>query len=153
MFVKKKIRPVRTQNKISAPLIGNKYKIDITQKCNSLHQKYVNIRNMQTSTCNTDLIVNINTTIITLLTWFHYQWLILNTPSVVPISIHISGFNFLTQSPQFQHIIIRNFKLHSQPSLPSFTYKKCLRPICFLRFRTVSSVLPESTTRKFSSTM
>ena len=36
-----KIRHIHTQNKIAAPLINNTHKIDITQKCNSLHQKYI----------------------------------------------------------------------------------------------------------------
>ena len=47
----------------------------------------------------------------------------MNTPSVLPIWIHIIGFKFLTQSSQFWPLIIRDFKLHSHPSLPSSTYK------------------------------
>ena len=43
MFVLKKIWHVKTKNKITSPSIINTYEIDITQKCNGLHQKYVDI--------------------------------------------------------------------------------------------------------------
>ena len=39
----KKIRHIRTQNKITVPYISNTYETYITQKCNSLHQKYLDI--------------------------------------------------------------------------------------------------------------
>ena len=39
----KNTRHIRTHNKIMAPSISDMYKTDITQKCNGLHQKYVDI--------------------------------------------------------------------------------------------------------------
>ena len=70
--------PCMNSEKIMAPSISNMYKTDITQKCNGLHQNYVDITkirrhknaigvNMWTSTLNADLLLNINTNIITLL--------------------------------------------------------------------------------------
>ena len=44
--------------------------------------KYVDIK------LNADLLVNSNTSLITLLMWFHLQLLLLVTPSVLPISIN-----------------------------------------------------------------
>ena len=38
-----KIRQIGTQNKITAPFNNNTHKIDIVQKCNGLHRKYVDI--------------------------------------------------------------------------------------------------------------
>ena len=38
-----KIRHMFTQNNISAPFINNMNEIDITQNCNILHRKYVDI--------------------------------------------------------------------------------------------------------------
>ena len=62
------IRHVHTQNKIAAPLINNTHKIDITQKCNSLHQEYIGItENMWTQKRNVDILVNSNMTLIALL--------------------------------------------------------------------------------------
>ena len=63
---------------IMAPSISNMYETDITQKCNGLHQNYVEITkirrhknemggNMWTSKLNADVLLNINTNIITLL--------------------------------------------------------------------------------------
>ena len=65
----KKIRHICTQNNIAEPFINNMHESDITQKSNSLHQKYVEItKNMWTPERNTDLLVNSNTNLITLLT-------------------------------------------------------------------------------------
>ena len=67
-LVLKKIHHVRSQNKIMAPFINDTHEIDITQSCNSLHIKYVDItKNMWTSERNADLLVNSNTTLINLL--------------------------------------------------------------------------------------
>ena len=43
MFVLKKIRHVRTQNKITAPSISKTYKTYIMKKCNGLNRNYVDI--------------------------------------------------------------------------------------------------------------
>ena len=67
--------PVCTQNRIAAPSINNKHKTNISQKCNSLIQNYVDITgNMWTSERNADLLVNSNMTPITLPMRFHYQY-------------------------------------------------------------------------------
>ena len=60
----------------------------------------------------------------TSLMWFHYQVLLLNTTSGVPIPIHIIGFKFLSQSSQFWPISIGDFKLHTNSSRASSTYNK-----------------------------
>ena len=74
-LVLNKIRPVRTQNKIATPLMNNTRKTDTTEKCNSLHRKYLDItKNMWTSERHTELLVNSNMTIIDVLIWFHYQY-------------------------------------------------------------------------------
>ena len=70
-----------------------------------------------------DIKCNNNTTLITLLIWFHYQVLLLNTTSVVTILIHIIGFKFFTQSPQYWLISIREFKLHTKPLRARSIYK------------------------------
>ena len=67
-LVLNKIRPVRTQNKIATPLMNNTRKTDTTEKCNSLHRKYLDItKNMWTSERHTELLVNSNMTIIDVL--------------------------------------------------------------------------------------
>ena len=43
MLVLNNICHVRTQNNIKTPSIRNKYEIDLAQKCNIMHQKYVDI--------------------------------------------------------------------------------------------------------------
>ena len=75
MLVLKKIRHMRTQNKITAPFINNTHKTDTKLKCNSLHQKYADINeNKYTSEWNADLLVNSNKTFITLLMLLYYQY-------------------------------------------------------------------------------
>ena len=43
ILVIKRIFHIRTQNNITTPFINNTHETDITQKCNGLHQKYVDI--------------------------------------------------------------------------------------------------------------
>ena len=123
-----------------SPFINIMHKTDIPKKCNSLHQKHVDItKNTWTSERNVELLTNSNMTPITLKMQFQYQVLVLNTPSVTPISIKISGFKFLNQLSNFQPITIRNFKLHINPSIPNSTYKECVNPIFLFLFCTASS--------------
>ena len=74
-LVLNKIFYVLTQNKITTPINNNMHKTDTTQKYNRLHRKYVDIaKNTWTSEHNADLLINSNTTSITLLMWFNYHY-------------------------------------------------------------------------------
>ena len=131
-----------------SPFINIMHKTDIPKKCNSLHQKHVDItKNTWTSERNVELLTNSNMTPITLKMQFQYQVLVLNTPSVTPISIQISGFKFLIQYSQFLPPRISEFKLHTHLSLPSSTYIFSRAQIFASASVQHQDKIPDSTTR------